>query len=1142
MNHHSYLGRVRGRRVALLLASALPLLAVDDVAQQQQVIQQHLHLQHETILQEPLPFFNNELAADDDDDENDWNVDDDDLLIKKHVAQQDVLPEVDVGRRRRRLPNEAENNEDCTIVVGKDQQCLAATQRLLEDEALTSLPALMPLDNNFWMMREQETLASSSAVAAGTESSSSMDGVVRYDGNTVSPFRPFFDYDHRGASSSSSSSSSSTTTSSLEAAVHSNSSSNQNKTSTTSSSSSSTTTSTDGAIALSPSTNETMSLEVNTNKNETYVGNQTVSEKKEENTADTLAAITAATKAAAAATVVAPITDTDDDEPVIVDYASKSAGALILEKSAGWKGVSNLLNGDKDQYAMIPISNRNKSIVIGLSEDILLEQIVLANYERYSSHVRDFVVLGSQTMDTWVDLGTYTAKPGNGKKQRFDFVKPTWARYLKIIFLRHYGDEHYLTVSQISIHGRTMLQGFHEEWDEEEQLQQQEAAAAAAAASPENGAVANDAKTTDSGSAILINDQEAMDHHPAVQQNLCRTAKLQDGDCNGSLSFEKKMRLFSFLNHLESDALTNSAVYKNGRRRGIAIMATTRISAAGQVITEIPSTRVASTLFKKNSSSRNSSCGITMYNAGADVKIGFNMTSTPSRLIQTIRAKLRQQHGLAVKIPKIYKQHVPEPSLIALAASEATDQEGAIADENLPAEEATETKSAEAKSSSDPTRLVTAPSADSPGTDKKSQRDNTAPIVTGTAVADMDTSSPTSALPGLALADATTTPSVSSKNLADGGGKANQSTVASASAAKSSSTVTASTTATTTPTTATTTTTAAADDEADDAALQATKTALSKMLLERFPSASCLENLDFAQFKTKILQARPQRSQHGGSGTGNPGASMEPIFKKLTDEIRTLQTSLNVHDQFARESVACYQGLLLDLLAEQESLRHGHEERLARLEEDMRNNLAWLVAISRFLSPVTFIVKSILGCFVRGLYVAIPSIVSGLALSISTVMPRMTLLIGSIVDRNAATAAVDHFQKGTMELLSAAGGVLVLFIVVAVCAGAAGPVLRLRLRLAASSNGNSTMTLSTTKISTTAAVTPSNLPLKKQRQYEQIPPPPPPLAATPPSKQLPKQQPLQQISNRERKKKKQAVSNKNNHKETTEITNGMHCQ
>jgi len=81
--------------------------------------------------------------------------------------------------------------------------------------------------------------------------------------------------------------------------------------------------------------------------------------------------------------------DDDEDEDlsdrVSVDYASKSAGALIIEKTAEFKGTSNLITGDRDRYAIVPCSEEKKQVVLSLSEGILVKEIKLANYERFSS-------------------------------------------------------------------------------------------------------------------------------------------------------------------------------------------------------------------------------------------------------------------------------------------------------------------------------------------------------------------------------------------------------------------------------------------------------------------------------------------------------------------------------------------------------------------------------------------------------------------------------------------------------------------------------------------------------------------------------------------------------------------------------------
>jgi hypothetical protein len=108
-------------------------------------------------------------------------------------------------------------------------------------------------------------------------------------------------------------------------------------------------------------------------------------------------------------------------------------------------------------------------------------------------------------------------------------------------------------------------------------------------------------------------------------------------------------------------------------------------------------------------------------------------------------------------------------------------------------------------------------------------------------------------------------------------------------------------------------------------------------LLATLPSAECLPKLDFVEFKAKMTTARKSSS---GSGASQTAASMEPIFKKLTDEIKSLQTSLSIHDQFTKTSISCYQRVLFDLIVEMEMMRTDQGQRLARLEEAFQQSQA----------------------------------------------------------------------------------------------------------------------------------------------------------------------------------------------------------
>ncbi|CAM9560602.1 unnamed protein product, partial [Laminaria digitata] len=185
----------------------------------------------------------------------------------------------------------------------------------------------------------------------------------------------------------------------------------------------------------------------------------------------------------ATATVPAPTTramvpdkEDDDDDPAggasaqrqhtLQNYASRDSGAVMLESSPASKGMANLLVDSKDKYAISPCEDKQWA-VLGLSEDIRVRTIRLSSHEKYSSLVKDFQVLASQSypVNEWLDLGTFTAKFVQGE-QTFDLPDPAFARYLKFKFLSHYGDEFYCTVSQVKVHGATMLESFQDEWQQ----------------------------------------------------------------------------------------------------------------------------------------------------------------------------------------------------------------------------------------------------------------------------------------------------------------------------------------------------------------------------------------------------------------------------------------------------------------------------------------------------------------------------------------------------------------------------------------------------------------------------------------------------------------------------------------------------
>ncbi len=158
------------------------------------------------------------------------------------------------------------------------------------------------------------------------------------------------------------------------------------------------------------------------------------------------------------------------------NFASHAAGAVVLDKSSTSKGFNYLLDDDKDKYGISPC-NDDKWVVLGLSEDVVVSSIILANYEKYSSMLNEFSIAAATVYptDKWSDLGVYNAAPKLGEQQ-FDMThgsnsqvfSGSHTRYLKINFISHYSDDggyddSLCTISQIKVHGTTVIASFQQE-------------------------------------------------------------------------------------------------------------------------------------------------------------------------------------------------------------------------------------------------------------------------------------------------------------------------------------------------------------------------------------------------------------------------------------------------------------------------------------------------------------------------------------------------------------------------------------------------------------------------------------------------------------------------------------------------------
>ncbi|RKP09946.1 UNC-like C-terminal-domain-containing protein [Thamnocephalis sphaerospora] len=143
------------------------------------------------------------------------------------------------------------------------------------------------------------------------------------------------------------------------------------------------------------------------------------------------------------------------------NYASFDCAALVVATNPEAKGSSAILFSSKEQY-MLNRCMAEKFVVVELCDDILVDTVMLANHEFFSSMFKDFRISVS---DRYVP-----------KEHAFQVKNPLiWARYIRIDFLTHYGDEYYCPVSVLKVYGTTMMEEYRRE---EQDASDREAAAA----------------------------------------------------------------------------------------------------------------------------------------------------------------------------------------------------------------------------------------------------------------------------------------------------------------------------------------------------------------------------------------------------------------------------------------------------------------------------------------------------------------------------------------------------------------------------------------------------------------------------------------------------------------------------------------
>lgn len=146
------------------------------------------------------------------------------------------------------------------------------------------------------------------------------------------------------------------------------------------------------------------------------------------------------------------------------NYASFDCGADHKNANPEAKNPKAILGENKDAYMLNVCSAKNKFIIFELCDDIAIDTIVVANFEFFSSSFRTFRVSVSDKypikLDKWKSLGIFEAR--NSREIQAFLIENSviWARYVRIEFLTHYGNEFYCPLSLVRVHGATMLEEY----------------------------------------------------------------------------------------------------------------------------------------------------------------------------------------------------------------------------------------------------------------------------------------------------------------------------------------------------------------------------------------------------------------------------------------------------------------------------------------------------------------------------------------------------------------------------------------------------------------------------------------------------------------------------------------------------------
>ena len=702
-------------------------------------------------------------------------------------------------------------------------------------------------------------------------------------------------------------------------------------------------------------------------------------------------------------------------QQVLVNYAHKNSGAIILHSSPGLDGASNILVSDRDKYAITPCEDSTgptKWVIIALPEDILVKTISIANYERYSGHVKTFAIYGSTQIPTatnlaqedvntqnteWNDLGRYNCT-STRTEPVFDvaLVKPSWVRYLKLVFLDYAGVEFYCTLSQVKVHGSTMLQGFHEEYwkekeeedasiivlEEDEEYDEEETDGGVVNSTDDSTSNENENGSSNDGHGMNENvetvdvtsinnlagsDITTVDPAVAVDErssssggaeelqsndNNVGQQKKQEGDNNNaeaslppssgvdadSGSVDQQASVVDVDDNVAKTAPNNGITEDNAATRTPAEESKKTQNANANTNTNTLVT--LSSEEQEQASHNNNADAKTTVNDASSAPSAIDITNTTPATTthyvdpDTASAVASDDGGVAAESPSI-NEELRDPSTTILQGSSSSGGGSSHHQKQQPISTSAATDSSSPSSgSTTSTTHSTTESSSKPNTIQANNKAESA-IING----DKDhsqkkqqhvdvegnekdnTASPATQTPASTTATVETKSATTSTAAAEDAVKSNHSQ------AQMQAEPAASTVAT------------AHSTEAQKQQQQQTAKIAKKY-------TSCLDNLNYANFKdAKLSKVAKQKQQKAGHVAASQG--MEPIFKTLSNDIKSMTVNQTIVDQYLVQMNHCYQSIIVAM--EQDMVRRESVtmQRLDDLEDRLNNQPVQIISVGR---------------------------------------------------------------------------------------------------------------------------------------------------------------------------------------------------